>query len=278
MTTPVHWVNTALTHLFDGILWPLAWLGDWGVLCGCALLAAAGTMDAWPRLTDPERVRRSRERLQASLLAGRLFPSDPRVLLGVQVRALGRALAYLRHTLLPALVLGPLFLVGYLQLDGRLGLRPLRPGEATVLVVSLDGASAFEPERLELEAGSGLRVDSPPVRSPAGGEVAWRLRATEPGTHTVVVRAGDHRVEKRVTAGAWRGLLSSVRSGNGWLDLLLHPGEPPIPEPAGLAAVAVRYPRRWIRLWGRRLPWGVPFLGLFLAAGYGFKRAWGVEV
>jgi len=85
-------------------------------------------------------------------------------------------------------------------------------------------------------------------------------------------------VDKEIWVGEVDGLMSVVRTGGSWLDLLLHPGEPPIETGSGVVSIAVDYPRRELGFGRWKVGWLVPFFALSMGAGLAFKRVWKIEM
>jgi hypothetical protein len=272
-------LNGALTWGFDRVCLLLRPLGVWGVLVVFALLVGALAVRVWARCGDREGVRRSREKLLASLLAIRLFQHDLRIFLGLQGSMLRAALVYMGQGVKPALVLAVPLLLCLIQLEGRCGLRPLRVGETALVRVQVDKAQGLRNSgKVGLRSGGGVAVETSGVRLPDRGEVVWRVRGLEAGRHRLTIDIADRKVEKEVWVGEMDGLISGMRTGEGWLDLLLHPGELPIPAGSGIVSIAVDYPRKELGIWRWKSGWLVPFFALSMVAGLAFKRVWKVEM
>lgn len=279
MSSLIELLNGGLTRGFDLVCLPLERLGVWGVLVVFALLMGPLAVRVWACFGDRERVRRSREKLLASLLAIRLFQHDLRVFLGLQGGMLRAALVYMGCGVKPALVLAVPLLLCLIQLEGRCGMRPLRSGETVLVRVRVGEAGALRNVgNVTLRGDGGVAVETAGVRLPDRGEVVWRVRGLETGRHHLTVRSAEREVEKEVWVGEMDGLMSRMRTGEGWLDLLLHPGEPPIAADSGVVSIAVDYPRRELGIWRWESGWLVPFFVLSMGAGLAFKRVWKVEM
>ena len=273
----IYSLNVVLTTAFDWLQWGLSWLGEWGELAVWAALLGALGVRVWARFADQEEVRRRRERLQGDILAVRLFQNDLRVFGRTQGRILWDAFAYLRGGIRPALILAIPVGLCLVQFEGRYALRPLRPGEPAVVAVGVTDGALLEGE-VSLEADEGIEVETSGVRDRVGREIVWRIRARETGTHRLAVRAGERVAEKEVVVGPVSRFISASRVGEGWLERLLHPGEPPLDTESGLGRVTVEYPERAFVFWGWRGGWWMPFFILVFASGYALKQIWKVEI
>lgn len=273
----IYLVNVAFTAAFDLLGYLLHPLGDRGSLVVFALLAAGWVVWIWSRFADPQQIRQHKDRLLGDLLAIRLFQNDLGVFLRIQKSLLREALAYLRCGLRPALVAAGPLILSLIQLEGRFGMRPLQVGETILVVARLKEAVLLqERDPITLIPGEGLVVETPGVQAPVLGEIAWRVRAIDKRECRLAVRIGKWEIHKEIQVGPSSRLMAPVRTGS--LDLLLHPGEPPIEAGAPLTAVIATYPRRNLSWWGWKTSWSIPFFLLFFLAGYAFKEIFRIEI
>src|ERR1022692_4945397 len=87
--------------------------------------------------TDAARLRTTINRILAHVLEFSLFIDEPRLILRAQRELLGENARMLGEIALPCLMMAVLFVPFYEPLDNRLGYRPLRPGETTVVTAPL---------------------------------------------------------------------------------------------------------------------------------------------
>ncbi len=276
MMALVQALNVLLTGLFDLLCRPLAPLPPVAALTILSVLTGILMLLVFGRVSNQAAIGRVRDRIRGHLIGVRLFQHD----LGVVGRLQGRILAdtgrYLRHSLLPMLILIPPVILVIIQLNLRFAVRPLRPGESAMLQ-----ALTHEPTLLNsisAEAGDGLLVETPPVRIASRGEVAWRIRAETPGAHVIRLTVAGHAVEKQVVVGERALKVPALRPGPDFLAVLLYPGERPLPEAAGLASVRLQYPPLPLPFLGWELNWLVAFFVLTILSGFAFKGALGVEI
>jgi uncharacterized membrane protein (DUF106 family) len=279
-------VNSILTGAFDLVLRPFGGLAPiWGLT---AVSVATGVAMLWVfgKVSNQEAIRLVRDRIRGNLIAIRLFGDDLAILARLQGRILRHTLTYLRYSFVPMLVLLVPVLLILVQLNLRFAARPLRPGEPTLVKVQLHDGWSVEDPPVELEVPRGVRVETPGVRIPSLGEVAWRIRAEEPGVHRLVVRAGPEAVDKELVVASsgsrWR-TVSSVRTGASLLQVLLHPAEPPLSGDLRIESIEVRYPSLALRLFGWNLNafpsgWLAFFFVASIASGFALRRVLGVEI
>ncbi len=277
MYVMVRGINAALTALFDAVCWPLRAAGPIWPLLALSLLAGVLMLWLFGKTSNQPRIRAVRDWIRGNMMAIRLYGDDLGLLFRLQGRILRATVTYLRLALVPLLALIVPVLLILIQLNLRFASRPLAPGEATVVKVTLrEGSARTAP--VELEAPAGVTVETPAVRVESLGELAWRVRADAPGRHRLVVRAGGETIHKELVAGHGWAAVSGKRTGEGVLDALLWPGEPPIERTSLVRAVEVRYADLAISLFGWRLHWLLVFFVASTAFGFAFRRVLGVEI
>jgi hypothetical protein len=250
--------------------------------------------------SNPALILRARNRALARILEMWLYRDDPWVSLGSFIRVLRDNTRYLGVMTLPMLasLLPALLLLA--QAYDWFDARPLQPGETALVVAQLKpDAPADTMRRLELSvrvqgfsdgyratlftptaSGTCVRIDSPPVCTPALGEIAWRIRAnTTPAGRAVLTLTdanGFTRVEKYVRAGNGLARVSRCRV-TGFLDWLLHPGEPRLPANQPFMRIKVLYPEARYNFFGLRMGWLPAVLILSLLTGLLLRKPLRVE-
>jgi hypothetical protein len=164
------------------------------------------------------------------------------------------------------------------QLDLRLGARPLAPGERALVKVKLRDPALARGDAVALAVPPGVTLETPAVRAPALAEVAWRIRADAPGRHRLSVVAGGEAADKELRVGGRWGATSLRRTGAGIADAVQHPGETPLPQGHPIEAIDVTYPRLELSAFGVGVDWLLAFLVLSLASGFALRGWLGVEI
>jgi hypothetical protein len=241
----------------------------------------AGLFLVWVfgKVSNQQAIRRTRDRLSGELLGLRLFKDDLRVFFGIQFQVLVWTCRYLRHSLVPMLILMVPTLLILIQLNYRYGLRPLRVGEQAVVKVRLRDATVLaQGAELTLTAPANLKIETDGVRIPELKEICWRVRGVSPGRFDLTVSGGQEKMTKQAAVGGRFEGVSSVRTGEGWLTSLLYPGESPIPSQSAVASIEILYPKLDIIMLGKHLSWLILFLVVSLVFGYAFKGVLGVQI
>lgn len=274
----VKWINATLTRLFDLLLWPFRSLDPiWGLLLVSML---AGVMMLWlfGKVSNQKVIRVVRDKIRGNLIAVRLFGDDLGLLFRLQGRILLQTASYLRHAIVPMLILLVPVAFVLAQLHLRFESRPLEAGKPTVITAQLHEGASLRSD-VALEVPEGVVVETPPVKAVAAREVSWRIRPERDGTFTLTVRNGDgDAVEKDLRVGGRWADVSQRRTGAGIWDSFLYPGEPPIPRDSSIARIDVRYPSQDITVFGFSLHWILIFLVASLAFGFAMKKPLKVEI
>ena len=277
MVTVVDLIHRALTPLFDLLCWPFLGLPPIWAMAFVSLISGVAMVWIFGKVSDQGTIKVLRDQIRGNLIGVRLFQSDIGVVLKLQGRIFGDTFRYMKLALVPLVVLLVPVLLIMTQLNLRFAVRPLAPGEATVVKALIRDAEVLA-ETASLEADAGVTVETPAVRMRTAGEVAWRVRAGTPGDHRLVVRVGGEAVETHLVAGTGWGAVSQLRTGRGAIDLLLFSGDRPIDGGHVIEAVEVGYPGLDIRVLGWTIDWLVAFFVLSMAFGYAFKGVLGVEL
>lgn len=272
-------LNAVLTFLFGLVYHPLKWLGPFWSAVGISCVSGLFLVWVFGKVSNQTAIRRTRDRLSGELIGLRLFKDDLRVFFRIQGQVLLWTLRYLRHSLVPMLILMVPAMLILIQLNHRYGLRPLRVGEPAVVKVKLRDAGALaRGTELKLTAPANLKIETDGVRIAELQEVCWRVRGVVPGRFDVTVSDGRDQVTKRAAVGGRLEGVSAVRTGEDWLSLLLYPGEPPIPSQSALASIEIHYPPLDLQFLGKHVDWLILFLVVSLVFGYACKGLLGVQI
>jgi len=279
MTSVVAIFNAVLTFLFGLVYGAVKWFGPlWSLVIISAL---GGILLVWifGRVSNQAAIQKTRNRLSSELIALRLFKDDLRVFFGIQFQVLVWTAKYLRHSLVPMLILMVPAMIILIQLNLHYGSRPLRVGEQALVKVRLRDAAALAlGANISLQAPENLKIETEGVRVDEMKEVCWRVRGVSPGRFDLTVGDGKTSVTKQIVVGGRLEGVSSFRTGENWLTSLLYPGEKPISNQSAIESVEIRYPELDISIFGKRVNWLIIFLVLSLVIGYAFKGILGVQI
>lgn len=275
----------------------VAWLDAAADAVGGPALSFVGAMPGWLSATliaavtgvlllvvfkytsNQGAIKRARNRINADLLAVKLFKDSPEVALRSQGRILAGAGRLFVLAIVPMLVMAVPVTLMLGQLSLWYQARPLKVGEEAVVTVRLNGDPKALP-RVELEPTDAVAVAVGPVRAGRLPEYCWVLKARDPGEHRLAFRAGDASADKQlaVAADGERMMrVSPLRPGWQWSDMVLYPWEPPFRPDSPFRSIEVVYPAR--RSWTSGTDnWVIYWFAASFVAALAFRKALNVNV
>ena len=272
-------LNAIFTFLFGLVYGAFKWLGPFWSLVLISGLGGILLVWIFGKVSNQNAIQKTRNRLSSELIGLRLFKDDLRVFFGIQFQVLVWTLKYLRHSLVPMLILMIPAMIILIQLNLHYGSRPLRVGEQTIVKVKLRDPNALaQGANITLQAPDNLKIETDGVRAEELKEVAWRIRGASPGRFDLTVNDGKESVTKQIAVGDRLEGVLSLRTGENWFTSLLYPGEPPIGSQSAIESIEVRYPDLDILVFGKHVNWLILFLILSLVIGYAFKGVLGVQI
>lgn len=271
-------LNSALTILFTTLLTPFRGMHPLAGLAAVSVAAGALMLLVFKWTSNQKGLAAARDRMQGRLLEMRLFASDPAQTLRSAGMLLLDNLSYIRHMLVPMLILiGPIVLL-LVQASAWFQFRPVLPGESVIVrAVVSDSASEPDLDRATLDAGPGVTVETPPLRISEQREINWRVNPDNPGRHILRVKIGGTTTEKKFAAGRHAAAAWPARVSGSAFERALNPGEPAIRN-AMIQKISIDYPERKLLVFGRPVHWLVVFFVLSLASAYALRGAFRVEV
>jgi hypothetical protein len=270
--------RVASTRLFDAILSPLLSLNPLLLLSAVSLLTAVLMLIAFRYTSNQGQIRRIKGKIKTHILEIRIFKHEPRLVLGAQGRILAFALVHLRYALAPFLVMLLPLAILLAQVHLRFGYSPLQPGESVVVTVKLAENVPWGESMVDLAVPDGLEIETPALRVEEEREISWRVKAQRYGEFDLTFYLPGREVQKRLIVANGVVKVSTRRVRPGLVDLLLFPGEAPLPTQSGIQFIEVGYHPQAVNVLGWNLHWLVIFCVLSLAGGYVLKGLFGVEL
>ncbi len=268
-------LNHLLTRGCDLLLFPFAKLPPfWGILF-LSVLTSLFVLVVYRWISSPRKVKETKNRIKASILAIRLYRDFWRAIIGSFFKSLYYTGKYFVLNLAPLLLVLPLLFLLFVQMDIRYGMRPFRPGESIAVKARFHApvagvAAAVKPGRL-------YRATMNPVYIDALREVNWKLKAEASGAAAIVLGIDGAAVEKSLVVGHGHPALSNKKLSLSSLAHFVYPVERLLAPHSGLESVSIRYPARSISFLGLRTHWLVWYLILTFAFALALKGRFGVE-
>lgn len=268
-------VNAALRTVTDVALAPFRGLHPLVGLTVVSLLTAAAMLFVFKRTSDQARLAAVKRSIHASLFEIRLFNDDLRAIMRAQMEILRHNATYLRLSLVPMLwVIVPLVLL-VAQLQFHYGYAAIEPGDRVLLKVQVREGSG---DGITLETPPQMRLDTPAVWLPGSKEVVWRVHAAEPGGYDLRFKVGTDVYTKHLQVAGGVVRRSPVRLDGGFVNQLLYPSEPPLPDEAPISAITVAYPEGDVDVFGWELNWMVVYFALSLIFAFALRKPFGVTI
>lgn len=266
-------LNPVFTWIGDVAYAPLNPAPPWVGLAVVSAVCGVLMLPVFKHFSNQAAIGRAKDDIQANLLALKLYKDDINVLFRTQGKLLWAILRLQRYMLAPVLFAIPIMLPVLAQMGIRYQWRPLRPGEETLIRARLAADAAPDPD-VELTAPKGVAVEAGPVAG--GGEVVWRVRATQPGRHELRFNVGGQTIPKELVVGDPVQRVSELRPRGEWTSQLLHPAERPVPKTAAVTAIEIGYPDLNSWIYGSDL-WIVTFLVISMVVALIFRPVFKVR-
>ena len=271
--------NLVVGRVFDVLFWPFSGFSPWFAMVFISLLTSFLMLWVFRLTSDQEGIKTAKNAIKAHLLEMRLYKDNMRVSFRSQGRILKANLKYITCNAKPLAVMIVPLLVILAQLNLWFGAAPLKPGEATL--VKLELVRTADPMTIDaaVEASGGVAVETPPVRIADLSEIAWRIKALEPGPAGLIFRvAGKTLTKSVVITGRPLAKVSSLGVAGSAVKEFLYPGEKPLPGGTPVRAIEVLYTSRNLNFLGIGVNWLVAYFILSVIFGFAFKGVFKVEI
>ena len=226
--------------------------------------------------SDQKKIRRTKDQVEAQLLAVRLFQDQLPAVLRAYGRLLRGTVRYISLMLKPTAVMVLVFAPLIVLLDPYFGWSPLRPHQDFLLTVQTADANALDETSLELPRG--VRSSAPPVHVPADKQVVWRLVADSAGVYPVTVISNGTRISKSVVVSDGLPWISAISMHGPFWQRWLQPGAIALPEASPLSSISVGYAPREVSVWLFAANWIIVFFVISIVAALLFKKPLRVEI
>ena len=264
-----------LTRGCSLLLWPFQTLPPfWGILF-LSLLTSLFVLAVYRAVSDPAKVRNTKNQVKAHILAIRLYRDSWKVIIVSFFKSLFYTGKYFALNLLPLLLVFPLLFLLFVQMDIRYGMRPFRSGEDIVVKARFHGD--IDAMEAAVEPNAHFRTTMNPVYIPALREIDWKLKAIETGSTAIVLRIDGTTVEKNLVIGKKMPALSNEKLAASSLAHFIYPVEKLLEPGTRLSSIAIRYPSRRIAFLGLHGHWLVYYLVLTMIIALALKNKFGVE-
>jgi uncharacterized membrane protein (DUF106 family) len=240
----IAWINVPVNASAGFLLAPVGMLPGW--LSNTVISAVVGPilLIIFKYTSNQLAIGHVRDNIKADMLALKLFKDNMSVILKAQGRVLKGSLLLLFHSVRPMLVM----IVPVSLLLAQMGLwyqlRPLTPGQETIISMKLSGKIDTPWPRVTLESSPAVEVMVDQVRAFSTREIYWKIKVQENGYHALVFKVDGKQIEKELAIGDGFMRISAHRPGWRFTDILLHPLEEPFDPDSVVQSIHIKYPDR----------------------------------
>ena len=262
-------LQSTIIRWLDWLFVPFKSIDPFWALLAVSLTTTLIFLEVFRRTTHSAKLEEAKNGMQARLLEVRLFKDSPSIVVGALVGMLACNLRYLKHSLKPTFFMLLPLVVLMIHLDAWFGHVPLRPGQAALVRVKLQGSAPQPSSEVSLEAATGLTIETPSLRIPKEREISWVVRASQTGRYAVSVRSGDSAAQQTIVVadGGWDRVMPRVVTAGFW-NQWAYPGGASLPRYGPIEWVEVNYPDRSLALFGWKAHWLVLFFVLACVLGF----------
>ncbi len=280
-------LNRFFTAIFDLLLRPFEGLSPLWSLVPLGVVFTVFALYVFKWTSNQKALDRVKQRIHAGIFEIRLFNDDLRSIARSQFDVMGQVVKQLALTLVPLLWMLIPFAIVIPQLQFRYGYSGLRPGETTLLEVTMRGEDggaekAPDPNRakpaLRLEAPPGVEVQTEALWIPLENEMVWRLGSREPGSYQLrlIDDSGFETTKSLVVSDrVVRRSPIKVNSGD-WLGQIAYPAETPVPADGPIEKIELAYPEADVNLFGWKTHWLIAFVLLTIVFAFALRGPLGV--
>ncbi len=242
-----------------------------------SLLTALIVIPLFKYTSNQEGIKEIKDRIIGHILEIRLFRDDVRVIFSAQKNILKYNMIYIGHMLKPLVFMIVPVMIIIIQTEARFGYRPLKVGESAI--VEVKEASAHHSD-VELLAPKGIKIETTPLRikDSDGEEIYWRIRAVKEGEFAIRFKSDDSETAESIIVGSDIRRFPQALVKGGIVRFLLHPADKPLPEDSSIKEIRIHYPPLYIRVFGWKFHWLVPYLILTLILSFILVKPFKVNI
>jgi len=236
-----------INQWLDILCAPFVWGPALFYLYAVSLVSAFLLLILFKKISNQEKISYHQKKIFGYLLEIGIYRDQFRRIMINQFNILKHLFLYLRYTVLPLIILGfPVVLI-VLQIDNRMGLRPLQLNESFVIRVVLEADHQQDTNilesRLALKTTSGISVETPPLRIASERAVYWRarLKSLYPQNFRVGLPSTNGSVHRDVSSVKQKGGFSRSRTKAGSFNFFMNSAETPVPKDSPFHTISIDY-------------------------------------
>ncbi len=241
----ITWINVLTNALGQFLLThPIAGLSGWlsntiiSVILGPLLLLF------FKYISNQTAIERARDDMKAHMLALKLFKDSFSVTLRAPLGLFHGALRLLFHSIRPLLIMFIPVLLLLVQMGLWYQYRPLKPGQYSVVTMTLNGNSDSPWPMVTLKPAPAVQITTGPVRIFSQRQICWEIKARQNTSEPLIFQVDDQEVEKELAIGDGFMRISEKRPQWKFKDIFWHPAEKPFTPASAVKSISMVYPQR----------------------------------
>jgi uncharacterized membrane protein (DUF106 family) len=265
-----------ITRIFDLILYPFQGFESLYGLLTIAVCTGVIMVTIFAKVSNQEKMERIKSLIKAHFLELRIYKNDIYETLSAQKKILRYNLSYMKLAFFPATIMFIPILFILVQMNLRFGYRPLLPGEAVVVRMTLDSE---DPMSVRLNLPAGVKLDIPPLRIPDLGEVNWRIVPENKGDFDLEFISGEKKAVHRLIVSDRLSRIYPTTTPPNFADVFLNPGHNNfLATESPIRTIEIKYPQRNLGLGLDEIPdWLVIFFATSIFSGLILKKVFKIH-
>ncbi|MEN8223050.1 MAG: hypothetical protein ABFR36_07300 [Acidobacteriota bacterium] len=280
----IHKINLFLTKVFNVILAPFNGVNDFWPVLLLSLILSFIILYILKYISFPKKIVESKEKIKAHIFAIRIYKDFWKVIVSSFFKSLFHTFRYFVFNLAPFLIIIPLLLPVFSQMEVRYGMRPYNPGETFIIKADLD--KGYSKSEVSLEKNELVKPKMRPVfinawldeeKTKSISVVNWKLEAVKEGKAELGIRIGNRVFNKSILVGKSGDPLSNRKYMDSNFNHFFYPVEELIENNDVLRSVKISYPGKLVDFLGIKMHWILWNLIIVLIVILAFRKRFGVE-
>ncbi|MEE8377847.1 MAG: hypothetical protein V3R45_05710 [Candidatus Aminicenantaceae bacterium] len=272
-------INTIIGKIFEVLFLPFKNMNPWFGMIIISLLTGLLMLFIYKFTSNQEGIKNIKNKIKAHLLELRLFKDSLSISLKAQGNILRANFKYIGYAMKPLLVMIIPVLLILIQLDFWFGYDSFDPKQKTILRVQLMENVPIMDTVIEIKEGSGIILETPPLRILESNEINWRISAEEIGVHGITILVDGQEYTKSISIGQNKlSRISPLRTRKNFIREVFNPNESPLPKNSPIKYIEITYPSKKMHLFGLNIHWLIAYFALSLIIGFSLKGFFKVEI
>ncbi len=244
----ITWINVVTNAIFGFFFAPISFVPGWLSITVISAVMGVLLLYLFKFTSNQDAIGRVRDRINANLLAVRLFKDSILVAFKSQGSVFLASFQLLYFAIVPMLVMiVPVSLI-IAQMSLWYQFRPVDLADDPVVIKLKLNDELKKLPQVELKPHSAVKSIVGPVRVFSKKEVYWKITPIKEGIHSLVFNVGNKQATKQLAIGKGFVRVSPLRPGADFFDVFLYPFEKPFASNSIVNSISIDYPERvsWI--------------------------------